>query len=449
MLFTTEQVAQLAPDAASLKSGKDLARASKWLSLGDSGRAIWGELQGSGKDPYRTTVDTQSTAFKCSCPSRKFPCKHGLGLLFVLIQSEANVPKGATEPAWVQEWMDKRQEKAEKTANPSPENEPDEKTIEQRARDKAKRAAARAESTQAAAAEMETFLKDLLRGGFLALPTKNAATFGTLAARMVDNKAPGLATFARNFQKINYFQGNGWHSEALENAAQAWLLLDALRHRDVLPSLVQQDLNNLLWPQKREELFADPAAETIEDEWLVLAKTVETEDDLRTHKHWLWGCKTGRSALILDFSYKSAPIQTLLVPGMAIEATLVFYPSNWPFRAVVKTQGKDQTEAQTKPIALENWSLAQREQAENLARYPWIDDWPQFVSGISLATEQQQWFLQDQEHDVLPLNPDFKENQIWHFLALTGGQPSDLFVLRTGKTVLPIGFLEKGVYHIL
>ena len=112
--LTEEQITQLAPDAASVKAGKGLANRTKWVLLEHSDRAIWGHCQGSGKTPYQTVVDTKNIAFKCSCPSRKFPCKHGLGLLF-MYASHADLFKEAEEPDWVTAWLSKREEKAEKT----------------------------------------------------------------------------------------------------------------------------------------------------------------------------------------------------------------------------------------------------------------------------------------------------------------------------------------------
>ena len=44
-----------------------------------------GECKGSGKNNYVVSVDyidDASPVFRCSCPSRQFPCKHSLALLF-------------------------------------------------------------------------------------------------------------------------------------------------------------------------------------------------------------------------------------------------------------------------------------------------------------------------------------------------------------------------------
>ena len=95
--LTEEQIAQLAPDAASVKAGKGLASRAKWLLLEYSDRAIWGHCQGSGQTPYQTVVDIKDIAFRCSCPSRKFPCKHALGLLY-MYASYSESFKQAEEP---------------------------------------------------------------------------------------------------------------------------------------------------------------------------------------------------------------------------------------------------------------------------------------------------------------------------------------------------------------
>ena len=40
--------------------------------------------QGSAASPYQTGIDLSEPAFQCTCPSHKFPCKHGLGLFLLL-----------------------------------------------------------------------------------------------------------------------------------------------------------------------------------------------------------------------------------------------------------------------------------------------------------------------------------------------------------------------------
>src|SRR4029450_7437308 len=98
MNYSPEQIIALAPDAASAKAGRSLATASKWRNVGQDERALWGECQGSGAKPYQTVIDLSDPAFKCSCPSRKFPCKHALGL-FLLVANNSEISNTAP-PAW-------------------------------------------------------------------------------------------------------------------------------------------------------------------------------------------------------------------------------------------------------------------------------------------------------------------------------------------------------------
>ncbi|MET7305026.1 SWIM zinc finger family protein, partial [Embleya sp. NPDC005575] len=86
--WTAEQVLALAPDAASRKAGSRLAVPRPWSAAGAAefaggAGAVWGVCAGSGVTPYRTVVDLTGPASQCSCPSRKFPCKHVLGLLLL------------------------------------------------------------------------------------------------------------------------------------------------------------------------------------------------------------------------------------------------------------------------------------------------------------------------------------------------------------------------------
>ncbi|WP_175407786.1 SWIM zinc finger family protein, partial [Streptomyces sp. TRM64462] len=105
--WTAEQVLALAPDAASRRAGSRLGTAGPWSAAGCGGAgAVWGLCEGSGGTPYRTVVDLTGPAYGCSCPSRKFPCKHALGLLVLWAADERAVPGDAEAPDWARRWLD-------------------------------------------------------------------------------------------------------------------------------------------------------------------------------------------------------------------------------------------------------------------------------------------------------------------------------------------------------
>jgi hypothetical protein len=462
--FSKQQVEQLAPDASSLKAGKDLAYLPKWVTLGISERALWGAVQGSGKTPYQTQVDGHSTAFKCSCPSRKFPCKHGLGLLFLFAENVGDFKKTADEPAWVKEWMDKRQEKAEKSEKQDPALVPqqagvseaktadlEDKKAQLSAKNKAKTQDDRLANAQSGAAELELWLKDLLRNGFINIPEKGSSYFEKTAARMVDAKASGLGNFVKGFNKINYYSGTTWQSDVLEQAVKTYLTLEGFKNIENLDLSVSDDIKSLVgWPTKQKELLEDENAENITDDWLTLTRITEREDDLTIQKHYLLGLNTHRFALILDFAYKNVAIPTLLIPATATKATLVFQPSNALFRrAFIKNQGANTPKIASEFEPLQNWSAAQHDIVQHLQKYPWADDIPQIVADLTLASDGNAWFLKDTEGSILKLNAQFSEEKIWQLLAVSGGVAKTFALLRTGEMVMPLGVFEENTYQIL
>jgi hypothetical protein len=212
--FATDQITALAPDAASLKAGKDLTNLQKWPLLAANSRALWGEVQGSGKDPYRTQVDPTNLAFKCSCPSRKFPCKHGIGLLLLYGNDANKFVFDAPEPAWVSEWIDKRTatkketDAAETTKKPKSSRLETDTVTDSKPDPKAVRSlATRLATIGAGVAELDRLIEDLIRTGLLSLTEKNVTYWQTVAARLVDAKAPGLAARVKQLGNLPIYDG--------------------------------------------------------------------------------------------------------------------------------------------------------------------------------------------------------------------------------------------------
>jgi hypothetical protein len=453
-ILSEDQITQLAPDASSLKSGKDLATEKKWLTFLYNDRALWGEVQGSGKDPYRTQVDRQSIAFKCSCPSRKFPCKHGLGLLLLFARKTALFSQEENEPVWVKEWIDKRSQSAKAEPSPAvaadtPSTAIDTKKAEKQAKEKEKRGADRLSKVNSGVAELELWLKDLLRTGLLSIPEKEPNFWNKTAARMVDAQASGLGNMVKEFSEIDYYTGNRWHEEVLQQTAKIHLLLEAFKRINTLPENLQEDVKNLIgWSKAQKELLESPDAPVIKDHWLVLGRQTETQEDLTIQRNWLFGTQTKRYALILNFAYKNAPMATMLVPATMVNAELVFYPSVFPLRAVIKNQ-ENTTAPSSSPMAFHHWVATQEMYADVISLYPWADYIPLFVEQLSLVFHQTQWLLKDQQGEYMEINKKFDEIKIYSLLAFSGGKPLDIFLIRIKNTVLPVGIWLNNLYKIL
>src|SRR5205823_1614797 len=107
MSLTFERIEALAPDQASLAAARKLLKPSSWPTLAVGEGLAWGECQGSGSTPYRVVINEADAGYKCTCPSRKFPCKHSLALMWMRAdRSAAFAP--ATVPDWVKDWLSRR-----------------------------------------------------------------------------------------------------------------------------------------------------------------------------------------------------------------------------------------------------------------------------------------------------------------------------------------------------
>jgi hypothetical protein len=402
---TAEQVLALAPDPASAKSARELATPRPWSQLGRDERAIWGACQGSGKNPYLTQVDWAGPAFKCSCPSRKFPCKHGLGLLLLL----AGQPKtftGSEQPEWVATWIASREKRNEAKAEAA------QKPVDEAAREQ--RAGKRAERITEGLEQLELWLADLLQQGLATAPSRPFEFWEQPAARLIDAQAPGAARRVRELATLAS-SGDGWQHRLLDGVGRLALLLNAYRRRDHFEAPTQADILTavgIATPQ------ADVLAlEPVRDVWFVAGQRVEQEDRLRVQRTWLLGAHTGRAALLLDFAPGAAGFANTLLPGTSLAAELCYFPSGAPLRALLKSSN---AAASTRPAAA---SVAETQAAfaGRLALNPFLETQPAYLRDV-VPVPGATWFLREVTSGLaLPCRADFT------MLALSGGHAIEVF----------------------
>lgn len=434
--FTAEQVLALAPDAASAKAGSGLAKPGNWLRPGRNARAAWGECQGSGKDPYRAQADLAGPAFHCSCPSRKFPCKHGLGLLLLLTAKPEGFPAG-DPPPWVVEWLAKRDATTEKKAAKA-EASDDPEAVARREADRGKRALRREDRVQTGLADLQTWLGDTIRQGLGHAQQRPSSSWDGIAARMIDAQAPGVARVLRAMPGI-IASGEGWAELALDTLSRLQLLLLAYARLPELPEPLQQDVRSAIgWNIAQEDLSALPA---VRDRWQVLAQQVEEEERLRVQRTWLLGEVTGHSALCLAFAAVGQPLDVSLIPGVTIDAELVFHPSAAPLRASVRSRHGEPTALRT-PGAQSDFGAALEANARWLAGNPWLERVPFCVANCTVVRGTQGWFLHDVNGSVVPLSRHFPE--AWTLQAVAGGHGVTVFGEWDGHALRVLSAFAEG-----
>jgi hypothetical protein len=423
--WSADQVLALAPDASSAAAGRKQAVPRAWSGTGASQEpaALWGLCQGSGKTPYQVVVDLSGPAFRCSCPSRKFPCKHAIGLL--LLWSAGGVADGVPVAAFAEQWLASRNERAAKAAT-RPAADPDttsqdgdrvgdERGVTGRLRDPAaaeRRARERRVGVAAGLRDLESWLADQLRAGLAGLDRSAYGHLDRMAARMVDAQAPGIASTLRSLPAVLH-SGDGWQGRLLAEYGRLHLLARAHDKLPDLPAPLAATVRARVgYPVSREEVLATPPER---DRWTVLALRDRARDRLVERRVWLLGERTGRVAVVLSFAPTGRPVDSSLVPGTRVEADLHFYPGAVPTRALVgeryaevepsgEVHGMDVTEAAGRF-------------GDAVAGDPWTTSLPTVLGDVRLVSVEGRWLLRDASGTAVPL---LEGGRTWLLLAVSG-----------------------------
>jgi hypothetical protein len=457
--WSAARIHALAPDAAAQKAGAKLGVPGPWSGQGARTAAglVWGDCAGSGARPYQVTAllpqDTETPAYACTCPSRKFPCKHALGLL--LLWAADGVPEAAEDdvPDRVAEWLESRRERAERTeARKSAQADP--AAARKAAQAAERRAAQRAERIDAGLDDLELWLGDQVRSGLTGLKAGGYRPVDDLARRLVDAQAPGVAGRVRTL--AGCLSAEDWPERTLTEFSLLHLLIRAWRNRDALPAPLAATV--------RRRIGLNPTAaeiaaegEQAADRWLVLGSRDVAGDKLVERRIWLQGEAGGRPALLLAFAPPGQPLGPAYPVGALVEARLAFAPDAAPLRAVVVEQGA--IDEEPGPAAAPHCGTldeAAAAFAAVLAADPWATSVPAVVGeAVALAgPDSADWQIADTkggarvpltaETDGLELDPGRADLVRHRLLAAGGGHPSALFGMYRPGGLAPVTVWADG-----
>jgi len=439
--WTPDSVLALAPDAGSAKAAQGLAAARQWSLLGRDEIALWGEILGSGSKPYQARIDLREPAFKCSCPSRKFPCKHGLALLLILAR-EPGAFAGQVAPDWVQDWLKGRDQREEKRAEKATAEPADPKARERRAEK-------REERIDAGLAQLQVWLGDLVRAGLAKTKSQPPAFWETMAARLVDAQAPGVARLVRQLEAITQ-TGIGWESRLLHAVARIELIRASYARRAALPPALAEEAATAVGRIRTQDELAAEAA--VPDSWRVLGIAQEFEDRFKVRRTWLWGSRTARPALLLDYAVGAQGMEAGLPVGWQFDGELAYYPGSAQLRAMVRTRAGLPRFAKDVLATATAIGDALDEYADALGRTPWLDRYPLRLGRVRISLHSSaegavQAFVLDSTGHRLPLPPKYPA--AWHLLAVSGGEAFDVVGEWDGEFFSPLAVVNGAATYAL
>lgn len=405
-----------APDSSSQVAGRRLARPGPWQAIGLSGGLLWGECQGSGATPYRVTVDTDARRYQCTCPSRKFPCKHALGLLF--LWAEHHIDDTGEIASFAKDFAAKGVDggaAGEDGAGTAPRTQ----TAAQRAA-AAARAAGREQRVADGLAELDRWLVDQVSAGLARVAQDPYGWVEPTAARMVDAQAPGVAAWLRRLPAV-VASGSGWPGRLLDELALLHLLIRGYARRAELPAdLVATVRDHVGFTVPRAVVLERPP---VRDHWVVVSFRDMDSESVSIRRVWLRGNTSDRWAQVLFFAAGGATLDSSLIPGTILDADLHFYPGRAGLRAAVGTAHAEALPmagwhpvSSTVAVAADSWAAA-------LAADPWQHQIPVVLQG-RIDQDDDCWTLTDQDgHSVIVRGAEL---DLWRLLAMTAGTAVDV-----------------------
>lgn len=246
-----------APNSDAAKNGRGLVVKNKFqkLSISEDSTIIFGECQGSGKDPYKCSCDFQrpeAPTHRCSCPSRQFPCKHCLGLMYAFAQG-----KKFTTAAVPEDLQGKREKLQARV----------EKKVVEADKPKVVDKAALAKKVQAQLKGIDLLEKltcDLVRLGIGNMNAKSASEIETQAKQLGNAYLPGAQAALHNYTKL--FASEDGSVEDVPASKREAVFSEALDQLGRLHTLVKQGRSYL--QRRLEDPELKPETESSIAAWL-------------------------------------------------------------------------------------------------------------------------------------------------------------------------------------
>ena len=445
-MWTETQILQLAPDAPTAKRGQGLASMGKWLTLQSDGNAIWGECKGSGKKPYFVQMDLKNPAFKCSCPARKFPCKHSIAIALLFVRGGEGFAL-EEPPEVVKNWIEGRSKRFEKK------EENLDETLAKAAAEKAKATAeqkaktldSRIKNIQDGLPELETWLLDTVREGIASIEKNAEQICEDIATRMSDAKMKGMATRIREIP-LMIGSSENWIEKVTTRLGEIYMFINAFRQYENLPEALQDELKQIAGINlKKDEIRTDKG---VKDNWLILGKS-EGQDELNSRiyfrKIWLWGERHKRPAMILDYNFGSASFPHSFILGTQFNGELAFYPGTFQLRGLLKTQAQTGGLIEYFP-GYDNFDAFLLAYANAVSENPWLRSFPCVLSNVRPMIENDKLIVADKNAQMVKIQSDSDNVMGWKLIALSGGNEMDIFGEWNGESLVPLSACVDGKF---
>lgn len=422
-VWSMPNIRKLAPDGLTMNRAMGIFFAAKWEEIGGDEQLIWAKYPYYPGRYFKLVIRLNPLKYQCSCRSKAMPCKHILGLLVQLYRNSEVFFISTQPPGWATQLL-------EPSSIPAPKKKATVSVT-------SKATEARKKLMDSGVVILQKWLRQLIRQGLAEVQSKPLSYWDEFAAQLADAKLGGVAKKVRSIKA--FIQQDEWEGPLLHLIGSLYLFAKAFEQYDDLPLPLAKDLDTYagISPKRGAVLQADG----IPDHWYVLGQISGEEEQLTFRRTWLWGIKSGVPALNLAYSWGGQPYLHTFDMGNIYEATLFFYPSAYPLRAITE-EIKPLTNAQHHPKngypSIDKF-LTHFAQAKALN--PFVQNFPVLLHQVVLMMDNKVLSLVDINDAGLELHCE--EEVAWQLLAFGGGEWVTFFGEWEEGTLRPLG-IWKG-----
>lgn len=295
------------------------------------------------------------------------------------------------------------------------------------------------------AIELEEWLLDTIRQGLASLEGRHDAFWEELASRMVNAKLGGIGNEIRRFKNLS-IQAN-WHELILNKIAHLYLFSKAFQKIDQLSISMKVDLLQKGGVNVDQKLLINKPG--IKDKWLVVSQHFGKEEQLNFRKTYMYGEKSGKLALILDYEWGHTNFKPEYKLGYIYNAEIIYFPASVPLRALSKEPVSSREGFQGKG-GYNRINILLDQFADFLTANPFISSFPFLLNEVKPTFDGQPYLI-DSLNYRLPVK--HSNESFWKLLALSEGKPLSLIGDWNGICFSPISVfamdrivsLEKSV----
>jgi len=428
-----EEALKLSNDQVTATQALKLIKSKYWTKKNRSHRIISGQFKGKSIQVYTPYIDLKGTpGFKCNCSSRRNPCKHSLALLLVFIDDETSFKSTNDFPKHINEWVANRDAGIKVISKSS--------SAEERLAASSANRAKRIQIMKSGALDVQTWCQDVLRQGLASLEGQSETFWNGIIGRLVDNKLGGLVSSIR-FIRNTIQEESDWPSKVAIELGWLTRVLSSLQNLEDWPEAWQRELLRIGGIHIRKDELEGQKG--IMDDWVRLSEMKGVNEDGGNYRYsWFFGKKSGAYGELIEYNYQDDIFPKLPKIGFWFPGEMLFYPSPYPNRVLIKNIGYGLHALRPYPGTSELQKVNDI-YLTALKQNPWIKKIPISLNGMTPQNGANQEII---DRLGATMQVQAESDHWWNLMAISGGAPIPILGLWNGHYLEIIGSFSGSQY---